>query len=86
MIENSFEWYIDLFIFYILLINYATFMSQILFFESIRVQKTIVSFIYIFFLQKLYHFTLYYGNMDIIDFLLKNDNNVLKIIIIYNII
>ena len=30
MAENSFEGYIGLFIFYILLINYATFMSQIL--------------------------------------------------------
>ena len=32
MIENSFEGYIGFFIFYIFLINYATFMNQILIF------------------------------------------------------
>ena len=42
MIENSFEGYIDLFIFYIILINYTIFMSQILIFGSNRVQKIIV--------------------------------------------
>ena len=30
--QNSFEWYIGLFIFYIFLINYVTFMDQILIF------------------------------------------------------
>ena len=34
MIENSFEYYIDLFIFYIIFINYTTFMNQILIFGS----------------------------------------------------
>ena len=42
MIENSFEGYIGLFIFYIILINYTIFMSQILIFGSNRVQKIIV--------------------------------------------
>ena len=42
MIENSSEWYISLFIFYIISINYATFMGQILIFRSNWVQKTIV--------------------------------------------
>ena len=42
MVENSFEGYIGLFIFYILPINYATFISQILIFGFNWVQKTIV--------------------------------------------
>ena len=33
MVENSSEWYIGIFIFYILFINYAIFMGQILIFE-----------------------------------------------------
>ena len=41
MVENSFEGYIGVFIFYIFLINYATFMDQILIFEPNWVQKTI---------------------------------------------
>ena len=40
--QNSFEWYIDLFTFHILPINYATFMSQILIFGFNWVQNTIV--------------------------------------------
>ena len=43
MAENSFEGYIGLFIFYIIFINYATFMSQILIFGPNWVQKTIIS-------------------------------------------
>ena len=34
--QNSFEGYIDLFTFYIILINYAIFMDQILIFDSIE--------------------------------------------------
>ena len=45
MVENIFEGYIGLFIFYIFLINYATFMSQILIFGPNWVQKTIIPFI-----------------------------------------
>ena len=41
MVENSFEDYIGFFISYILLINYAIFMGQILIFEPNWVQKTI---------------------------------------------
>ena len=33
MVENSFKGYIDFFIFYIILINYAIFMDQILIFD-----------------------------------------------------
>ena len=40
--QNSFEGYIDLFIFYIIHINYATFMDQILIFGPNRVQNIIV--------------------------------------------
>ena len=36
MVENSFERYIGIFIFYIISINYATFMGQILLFGSKR--------------------------------------------------
>ena len=32
MIKNRFEWYIGIFIFYFLLINYATFIGKILIF------------------------------------------------------
>ena len=42
MVENSFEWYICLFIFYTFPINYATFMDQILIFGLNRIQKTII--------------------------------------------
>ena len=43
MIENNFERYIGVLIFYILSINYAIFMSQILIYGQ-RVQKTIILF------------------------------------------
>ena len=46
MVENSFERYIDFFIFYIIFINYITFMDQILIFELNWVQKTIIPFKY----------------------------------------
>ena len=46
MVENSFEGYIRLFIFYIILINYATYMDQTLIFGSNWLQNTIVSYIY----------------------------------------
>ena len=36
MIENNFEGYIDIFIFYIIPINYAIFMDQILIFGSVE--------------------------------------------------
>ena len=42
MMENSFEGYIGLFIFYIISINYVTFMDQILIFWLNWVQKIIV--------------------------------------------
>ena len=41
-IQNSFEVYIGIFTFYILLLNYATFMGQILIFGLRWVQNTIV--------------------------------------------
>ena len=44
--QNSFERYIDLFTFYIIFINYATFMGQILIFRPNGVQKTIIPNIY----------------------------------------
>ena len=51
--QNSFEKYIGFFIFYILSLNYVTFMGQILIFESSWIQNTIVSTLfmtnYIFF-------------------------------------
>ena len=40
MVENIFEWYIGLFIFYILFMNYVIFIDQILIFELNWVQKT----------------------------------------------
>ena len=40
--QNSFEWYIGFFTFYIIPINYATFMNQILIFGPNWVQNTIV--------------------------------------------
>ena len=43
-IQNSFEGYIDLFKFYILPINYTTFMDQILIFEPSWIQNTILPF------------------------------------------
>ena len=46
--QNSFEGYIGLFTFYIILINYATFMDQILIFGPSWTQNTIVSKIYTF--------------------------------------
>ena len=42
MVENSFERYISLFIFYIIPINYATYMDQSLIFEPNWIQNTIV--------------------------------------------
>ena len=48
MVENSFEGYIALFIFYILLINYATYMDQNLIFGPNWVKNTIVPLIYMF--------------------------------------
>ena len=42
MVENSFEEYIRLFIFYIIPINYATYMGQILIFGPNWVQNTII--------------------------------------------
>ena len=42
--QNSFEEYIGLFTFYIIPINYATFMGQILIFEPSWVQNTIVPY------------------------------------------
>ena len=41
--QNSFERYIGLFTFYIIFINYAAFMSQILIFGTSWVQNTIVT-------------------------------------------
>ena len=43
-IQNSFEGYIGLFIFYILPLNYVTFMGQILIFGPSWVQNTIFPF------------------------------------------
>ena len=48
MVENSFEGYIALFIFYILLINYATYMDKNLIFGPNWVKNTIVPLIYMF--------------------------------------
>ena len=42
--QNSFKGYIGLFTFYIISINYTTFMSQILIFEPNWIQNTIVIF------------------------------------------
>ena len=42
MIENSFEGYIDFFIFYIIPVNFTTFMSQILIFGPNWVQNAII--------------------------------------------
>ena len=39
--QNSFEGYIGLFTFYIILINYATFIDQILIFKLSRIQNTL---------------------------------------------
>ena len=56
MIENSFEWYIGLFIFYIILINYKTFMDQILIFGAqLNSKRNCPLF---------YHFTLQILGMD----------------------
>ena len=45
-IQNSFEGYIGLFTFYIILINYTIFMDKILIFEVNWVQNTIVPYLY----------------------------------------
>ena len=41
-IQNSFEWYMSLFTFYIIPLNYATFMDQTLIFEPKWVQNVII--------------------------------------------
>ena len=41
-IQNSFEGYMGLFTFYIIPLNYATFMGQILIFEPKQVQNIII--------------------------------------------
>ena len=41
-VQNSFEGYMGLFTFYIIPLNYATFMGQILIFEPKRVQNVII--------------------------------------------
>ena len=40
--QNSFEMYIGIFTFYIIFINYTTFMGQILIFGFNRIQNTII--------------------------------------------
>ena len=45
--QNSFEGYIGLFTFYIIPINYATFMGQILIFGPNWIQNTIISILFV---------------------------------------
>ena len=42
MVKNSFEWYIGLFIFYIIPINYTIYMNQILIFGFNWIQNIII--------------------------------------------
>ena len=53
--QNSFEGYIGLFTFYIIPINYATFMGQILIFGPNWIQNTIISILF-------YLFNYFYSN------------------------
>ena len=39
--QNSFKWHIDLFTFYIIIINYTTFIDQILIFEPSKTELSL---------------------------------------------
>ena len=74
MIENNFEGYIDIFIFYILLINYVTFMGQILIFDSAESKRQLsydqkkIIFIIIFFSLS------FFINLEELRYVGKNDD------------
>ena len=60
MIENSFKGHIGIFIFYILPINYAIFIDQILIFGLSWIQKIIIPIDYYFNIKTVFIFILFF--------------------------